>query len=791
MGNLFKKNQTQLYSLLGVVILMLSFGLLWSTPVGAEWREPSIPPPQQEFPAPLTTGAENQAKAGDLLLDPSYNPNEQTSLNFDPLRALDVRGTGIHLATPSVFADKLTVDTDTLFVDALVNWLGIGTLTPAAGYRVVVDEGTVQIGDVNTPTSGSAVRAYSVDSVGIYGDAGATGQAGIYGIIDMPTGWAIRGESSANVGVRGESVSGTGIYATTQSLTAPAVAGTNTADGWAGYFNGRLGARAELIADRFVATYIQSSRIPFVQAKRIGYYSVSDGAIQGAYQPSLAFDGAYVWASNIMPDAAGNNVFKIRVSDGARIASYRVQGAAATPSAMEYDGQYLWITSTGTGDNSVLKFDPHSGQTIARCVTSDSSRPNGATWGDNPARMTIATEAGEPYIWTANWLGGDVSKVDRNCQVIGTYPIGTHGTGTNLNRLNSDGFFMKPADITFGDNAIWVITPALCGSTAPTTFDSCRVDASCVSGSCRLNPNNLIKIDPATGAVTARYATGVANPWKMYFDGIYMWVISNSSVAGPKSISKVRVSDGMIMAGYPKELASYRVAMEFDGQYLWLAGTQGGINKASLLRISVATDEMKEFGEVLSTNYWDSSLVFDGANLWSLSACDANCNAGGTRPLKLTKVFITGTTDHPDLSTVVQFAHTTGTCSITTTRQCLYDWHCPTAETCSVINQTQAGHMRISGSLTLKNGYCKAGGAVYYNRPCTNNGACSDLAGGACASGDLRIGADIETVGNTWSSLTASVPVTGGIADCPDGQFVASVTLDSNSKISQITCRGL
>ena len=94
----------------------------------AEWREPDSTPPGGDFYAPLTIGAENQAKKGYLQLDPEYNPTENNSLLFGRDLPLDVKGTGARFSAPYVYHNILTVDTDTLFADAINDqWVGIGT----------------------------------------------------------------------------------------------------------------------------------------------------------------------------------------------------------------------------------------------------------------------------------------------------------------------------------------------------------------------------------------------------------------------------------------------------------------------------------------------------------------------------------------------------------------------------------------------------------------------------------------------------------------------------------------
>ncbi len=785
-----KKLSSLIYSRVAFVIVIIAVVCAMGARIAsAEWNEPQLPPPQQAFPVPLTIGGENQAKSGYLQLDPEYNPNEETSLSFDPQRPLDVRGTGLQVSTPAMYIDQLLVDTDTLYVSSADDWVGVGTATPTAGYQLVVDEGTLRAGDLAAPVSGRAVRATSADSTGIYADSGATGLAGVYGLYAGTGGWAVRGESASQVGVRGESETGTGIYATNQSSVNAAVYARNTNNGWAAYFQGRLGVNGDIIAERFLQTYIPASRSNFAVPAVLSNARISDGSAGSGYIPRMTFDGTYLWVMNQSDDQAGNNLYQIRTADGEVVGGYHVSGIDPTIRDIAFDGRFLWFVSSGSGDTSVMKFDPEAGRVIARCSTVPEDRPVGSGWGEIPSRVSISTERGQVYIWTANVGGGDLTKFDQNCTQVGVYPLGTSGAGEYENRLNDAGYLLQPVDLLSTSDSIWALTPSVCSDGAPTTASVCRADVSCGAGFiCIQNPQNIVEIDPATGAVRNRYAAGFPHVARALSDGVYLWVVSDPTITGQIQISKVRMSDGLIMPGYPMDLPDQPRALTFDGTYVWIVG------ESRALRINAATDTMTIQVSGLQTNSAANASLFDGQYLWVLAGCtDAGvCADGSNRPLRLSKVRVNQGRTQPDYGTVVQLKANPGTCSVTTSQQCLYDWHCPGTEVCSTGNTVQIGHTHLSGSVEVRHGYCQAGGQTYYNRPCTSDATCSDLPGGSCRGGNVMVGDDVSSPENQWAGSDETVTVTGGSAQCAtDGTFVKGVVIGDTSQIESIICRGL
>jgi hypothetical protein len=80
----------------------------------------------------------------------------------------------------------------------------------------------------------------------------------------------------------------------------------------------------------------------------------SDGANLGTFAVgsnprAVAFDGANIWVAN----AGGNNVTKLRASDGANLGTF----AVSNPSAVAFDGANIWVANAG-GDNNVTRLGP-------------------------------------------------------------------------------------------------------------------------------------------------------------------------------------------------------------------------------------------------------------------------------------------------------------------------------------------------------------------------------------------------------------------------------------------------
>jgi len=664
-----------------------------------------------------------------LLIDPvGYDPTKQTSLTFTHIKPLHVTGDGALFSIPYVYSDKLTVDTDTLYVDSLNKWVGIGTMDFTSGTKFKVSGGTVQVGTEEVSIVGRAVSGYSSDDVGIYGGAGVNGVAGVYGLRMADSGWAVRGivdgTSIDQVGVMGESADGYGIYATSSAADQAAVYARNYSSGWAGYFDGRLGANSDVVGQIFYPTGLQRSLVPFTAGQKVAEYPVSNEPKSTFSYPSMAFDGSNIWVTNVWDDIDDNKLFKMRASDGEHLGSYSLPEFKLMDIA--YDGSYLWASDYY---GEVVKIDTQDGSVLANCNTLGAQN----NWGTTPYDIVVSDIRGEVFIWTVNSEGGDVTKIDSSCNQIGVYPMGTTGAGDHLNRLNNDGWRVQPYGIIFADGYMWSLLPNVCEDVgkAPYTEDrlTCIDDSDC-EGICSINTENLLKIDPATGSVVERYATGLATPARLLSDGMYIWIITSLDVTENK-LAKVRMSDGRLMGTY--DMSKRPVDLVFDGTYVWISGRNG---EGDLVRVAAHSGDATTYVEVLPDGADFGRLLYDGTYVWHVSKCDEiGCNV----PLNLLKFYSGTGMGHTDLNSVVNLD--------------------PASQ--------QTGSINVAGSAEVGT--------------------------------DTTVGADLDVTGNQWGGSDVTVSVSSGTAECPNndeingyyGYFIKGITLDIDSKISEIVCRGL
>ncbi len=827
---MFHHTKQSHYIIAGITVIIGVACVIIPQAVQAVWLEPDSTPTNEQFDAPITAGSENQTKKGYIELDPDYSPTDETSFSFGPERPLHVHGEGARFDVPTTYSDILTVDTDTLYANAIYDWVSIGTTAMRDDYLFAVEGGTVQIGTNDESVAGRGLSAYSSDSVGIYADAGGTGTAGVYGLRLLGNGLGVRGTSQTGVGVRGESPDGYGIYAETASATNAAVYGENALGGWAGYFDGRLGSDADIAGAQFLSTKLGSSLIPQTSGYKVGTYQISDGPVSGGIA-DLVFDGTYLWATNkygTIDDEHDRNLFKMRASDGELVQSYYID---EWPHRMAYDGRYLWLGYYH--GNALFKVDPQTGEKMADCSTVPSPRDPLMYWGTSESPgLATSVEDGDVYIWTANDRGGDVTKFDQGCNLVGVYPAGTTGEGNYENRLNSDGERLSVSNAIYADEYIWVLTPNICreaGATPSTNpFISasairyCSDDTHCPAGDgydgCIDQPTQLVKMDATTGVVLDSYDIGMTHPAQIVFDGVYLWIANATAPASQTYIAKVRASDGQWM-GYI-DVPSPVTDLVFDGTYIWASGNgnpTGSMYRIPASETDFSSPDISTYTNTLLTGWWDGDLVFDGTYIWHLSQCAedpsgpgcySNCDeyppgSGNTNcPLSVTKHFSGAGPGTVDTGSSVVLRQRTGVCmdlsqptieSIYTEIECVYDSHCPNSWPCSTQYSSQSGNMNITGGLVAQIDHCESDGTHYYSRACDEDADCDGLTNGQCVGGGGRVGTDVKADNNVWGGTddVQALNAAGDTAVCAAGQFAKGLTIDSNGKITQMICREL
>jgi len=590
---------------LACLILIAGFGI---NVARADWREPGAPPPTENISPPLTVSGEPQAKAGKLKLDPNFSPYDLTTVLTYPLEVV-----GTAKAVEGV-AENLRVD-NTLFVSADDDKVDIADEPTASTAKLTVYGGKAQIGTELNPVSGQALYGESVSGHGILGTTLASSStqvyAGVSGENNNALGYGVWGLSSssgvnARPGVYGQTVGGTGIYGVTNSYLYAAVYGENTAAsnmGWAGYFEGNLGAGSDVVADRFLSTKLQNSIIPFTSGQQVANYPF--GGNQNDVW--LAFDGTYVWLATGSPGTLLKNLFKVRASDGKIIDSYRLNTAWGFVD-VEFDGRYLWLA--GEDNGSITRFDPldASTQTV------------GGLSANQKTDLEVSSINGQEYIWAVDQTADTVLKINASTLSVET-------SVNILNLLGLDGAYR----LEFDGEYIWLTTTL---------------------------GNSIVKIwasDPSDADHPMTYFNTNSlgcDPYNVYFDGLNIWCL-NGMGAGVNRLLRIwpdnfyASTDPSYDPRYPMETfgpavppepePNYQKHMAFDGTYLWTV-----VVTTSRMYRYLASDPSQV--TTIDLGFQPADILFDGTYIW--------VSEGGVQP-RLHRYYSGTGRGHTDLNTVV------------------------------------------------------------------------------------------------------------------------------------------
>jgi hypothetical protein len=581
----------------------------------AEWNEPvSGPPsPTETYNAPLTTGPENQAKAGNLMLWPDYGLTSATSLTFLPEKPLDIRGAGATFSTPYVYNDILAVDNTTLYANSIQGWVGIGTKFQTAGTALKVEGGPVQVGSETAPIDGRAVSGVSSSGAGLTAvtDNSVEG-VGVYGANTGNSAPAIKGTSTYANAIKGVSNLGTGIQAYNQDLANAAVYGQNAGSGLAGYFKGFFGAGADVVARQFLARGLNNSIIPFTSGQELATYSSFGTWTNTSSTARTVFDGTYIWTVTKRNSLADNkSLFKYRASDGALVQSYVINDTTSGVSAIGHDGKYIWIINYSS---DAVRFNPADGS-----ATTVDLLPSA-----NYSSITFSSEAGQTYAWVTvddgSGVYDGVYKINTTTLAVTLYAFHSSANGAvNLGLTGVDDVYSNAA--VFDGQYIWMIA---------TSGYLVRLWAE--------SPNNATH-------PPVDYSTLFSGAYRsLTYDGQYLWLgckdtalpILRVWAADPNDpghpMNYVYPPGGVPAPGYLK-------AMVFDGTYVWAMNH----DNPTLYRYSAA-DPQQRTTIITSVATGTDNMVFDGTNIWISQA--------GTPPT-LHKIFSGTGYGQTDLSRVV------------------------------------------------------------------------------------------------------------------------------------------
>lgn len=581
----------------------------------ADWREPTAPPPTKNIYPPLTVSGEPQAKAGKLKLDPNFNPDNLTTLLTYPL---EVVGTGKVIKGA---ADNLRV-ADTLFVSADEDKVDIASKPTNNSAKLTVYGGKVQIGTELNPVSGQALWGESASGHGILGTTLASSSsqvyAGVRGENNNARGygvWGLSSSSGANArsGVYGQTKGGAGIYGVTNSYLYAAVYGENTAAinmGWAGYFDGNLGAGSDVVSSRFLPTNLRRSLIPFTSGQAVSNYSFGQWSSTWPDNGVLAFDGTYVWlATNRDDSVTHNNLFKLRASDGQLIKSYQIGDNLW---AITFDGRYLWLLDQ---DGDLRRFDPVN-ETAAPLVISGASLELDSD--DTTPYLAVSHQSGHTYIWLVDRGDDRVIKVNSFLANI--------DSAYSLDAL-VDSAVYDPMGITYDGKYIWV---------------AARGDGGYLIRLWAENPSN--PTDPADRPLRFDTTTDqlACPPYNVVADGLHVWCLPDQG--SDTELVRVWAANPNDPRHPAKDFGAFSSVQlkdgTTDGTYLWVVSLQDRRLYRFLLAdpgqytyFTVSFEEPKE-------------ILFDGTYLWIPET-------SGTAAPTLHKYFSGNGLGHTDLTTVV------------------------------------------------------------------------------------------------------------------------------------------
>jgi len=280
----------------------------------------------------------------------------------------------------------------------------------------------------------------------------------------------------------------------------------------------------------------------------VNVFTLTVGVSPASFANAVLFDGKSIWVA--VQNPGGGTLEKMSLS-GKLLAATEV---GDTPIEMAYDGQNIWLTNYTPSTVSV--FDGNGA--LLKTISLPSANPEGIMFDGK-------------YVWTANNGGGanSVTKIDPVAKsIVNTYSVG-----------------LAPDGVAFDGTNIWVTNS--------------------------LN-NNVWKIDRNTGAYLAAYSTGVF-PLSIVFDGTNMWIANGtgvnvgSQVAGPGSVTKIRVADGANLGMFG--VGNHVRGLVYDGTSIWACNSND--NTVSRIR----TGGVALLG-TYPTGKSPRSVTFDGANVW-------------------------------------------------------------------------------------------------------------------------------------------------------------------------------
>ena len=250
----------------------------------------------------------------------------------------------------------------------------------------------------------------------------------------------------------------------------------------------------------------------------------------------LAFDGANIWVTN----QSGNNVTKLRASDGANLGTFAV---GTGPTGIAFDGANMWVMNSGSSNLTKLRAS------------------DGAILG------TFSTSSGFDVvfdgvnIWAASYNGGVLGKFRVSDGAnLGYFPVGNFPRAIVFDGVNIwvAGSSLLRA-LRASDGVLVIGTLPIGASPLAIAFDGANIWV--VNSS----PNSVTKFRASDGSNQGTFTVG-SSPSGIAFDGTNIWVTNTNG----NSVTKLRASDGSNLGTF---VANGPQGIAFDGTNMWVTGT--------------------------------------------------------------------------------------------------------------------------------------------------------------------------------------------------------------------------
>jgi DNA-binding beta-propeller fold protein YncE len=205
------------------------------------------------------------------------------------------------------------------------------------------------------------------------------------------------------------------------------------------------------------------------------------------------------------------------------------------PVALAWDGRHLWAASAL--HLTLTQFDPVAATPVAE-----------HSLEYVPSALLLAGD----WLWAANDIGGTVTRLGRDGDMLESYPVGNRPVGLAYDGAalwvaNQDDSALVKLDPQSGS---LVASVPLDGQPSALAFDGQRLWAALRDKAA------VVALDPSDGAELARVAVG-AGPVALLFDGQSLWsadqdagTVTRISVADARALRTVRVDGGPYALGW-------------------------------------------------------------------------------------------------------------------------------------------------------------------------------------------------------------------------------------------------